>query len=193
MEHSIKRITIAVDLDGVLVEHVVPLLQRLNRTMNLCLQKHDITTWDYPIGDTNVEIEMKKAGRDKQFVRQLPPIKGAVTAMQTLSQKFDIIIATGRKVTPDSWSIDWLRKHNIPYKKFINTSSRGKILPDVKFLIDDEIRSIEEFIRNASLCKQAILFAQPWNQDTRKISDLIALKKVRTANDWQDVLALLFS
>lgn len=191
MEHSIRRITIAVDLDGVLVEHVVPLLQRLNRAMNLRLQKRDITAWDYPIGDTDVEVEMKKAGRDEQFVRQLPPVEGAVKAMQTLSQKFDIIIATSREISPDSWSIDWLREHNIPYNKFINTSSRGKTLLDVEFLIDDEIRFIEGFIRNAPSHKQAILFAQPWNQDTRNISDLIALEKVRIANDWQDVLALL--
>lgn len=185
------RTTLAVDMDGVLVEQVVPVLEKLNQEMGLNLQKSDITHWEYPFEGTNIKIEIERAEQSEEFVRQMPLMKGAVEAMQALIRKFDVIIATSREARTNSWSLDWLDKHGIPHKRLVNTCLQGKSLPDADLLIDDYIGNIEEFIRDGPERRQAILFAQPWNEDRRKISDLVASGRVKIANDWQSILATL--
>jgi 5'(3')-deoxyribonucleotidase len=186
----IKR-TIAVDMDGVIVEQVIPVLEKLKREMNVDLKKCDITDWEYPIKGTNIKIEIERAEREEEFVRQMLPMEDAMEAIKILSRKFDIVIATSRESSTDSWSRNWLKSQGIPYKKLVNTRSQGKALLSVDLLIDDYIGNIEDFIRNGTLTRQAILFAQPWNHDTRRINDLVASGRVRIAHSWKTVLAIL--
>lgn len=191
VEKAKKKITIAVDMDGVLVEQIVPILQKLKQETGIVLCKCDITDWEYPIDCTSIKAEIEKAEREEQFVRKMPPMKDAVEALQILSKEFEIVIATSRETCTDCWSRDWLKRHKITYKRFINTRSGGKALSNVDLLIDDYIGNMQEFIINGSPSRQAILFAQPWNQDIRTISDLIVSGRIKIAHSWQTVLALL--
>jgi 5'(3')-deoxyribonucleotidase len=184
-------IRIAVDMDGVLVEQVVPVLDKLKQEMGVNLCKCDITSWEYPIDGTNIKIEIEKAERKEDFVRQMPAIEGSTEALRVLSAHNEIVVATSREPCIDPWSREWLDKHDIPYKQFVNTRAKGKTLLDVDLLIDDYIGNIEEFIRNGSTNRQAILFAQPWNQDTRRIRNLLNSGSVRIAHSWHSVLAIL--
>jgi len=186
-----RKLTIAVDMDGVLVEQVVPVLQKLKQEAGVDLDKCDITDWEYPFKGTNIKVEIERAEQEEEFVRGMPPMKNAREVLRLLSKKFDLIIATGRDPLTDGWSRDWLNDHGIPYRRFINTHSEGKSLSGVDLLIDDYIGNIEEFIRKGPPDRQAILFAQPWNYDTGRISGLIASGRVRIAHSWQAVLALL--
>jgi len=188
---TVRVSTIAVDMDGVLVEQVIPVLEKLKQEMGVDLQKCDITDWEYPIKETNIKIEIERAELEEKFVRQMPPMEDAAEALQILSGKFNIVIATSRESSIDSWSRSWLDSHGIPYKELVNTRSQGKTLISVDLLIDDYIGNIEDFIRNGSLSRQAILFAQPWNHDTRRINDLVASGRVRIAHSWKTVLAIL--
>jgi 5'(3')-deoxyribonucleotidase len=185
------RTTVAVDMDGVLVEQVAPVLAKLKREMNVDLCKCDITDWQFPIKETNIKMEIEKAERDEQFVRTMPPIKGAIEGIQKLSGKFNIVIATSRESCTDSSSRAWLDNHSVPYGRFVNTRSEGKILNGTDILIDDYIENIRQFISNGTRNRQAILFAQPWNYDTTTIADLISSGKVRIAHSWQAILAML--
>jgi 5'(3')-deoxyribonucleotidase len=186
-----EKMTIAVDMDGVLVEQVVPVLAKLRQEMSVNLSKCDITDWEYPIGTTNIKAEIERAETDEKFVRQMQPIEGAVEAFRIISERFEIIIATSRDSCTDTWNHDWLKEHDVIHKGLINTRTDGKILPHVDLLIDDYIGNIEDFIRNGPLCRKAILFAQPWNKDISRISDLVKSGRVRIAHSWQTVLALL--
>ncbi len=183
--------TIALDMDGVLVEQVVPVLEKLKYEMDVDLKKCDITDWEYPFKGTNIKVEIERAEREEEFVRQMPPVEGASEALRILSERFNIIVATSREPCTDSWSRDWLDAHGMQYDRLVNTRSDGKALPRVDFLIDDYIGNIEEFIRNGPPGRQAILFAQPWNHNTKTIADLVAARKVRIAHSWQAVLATL--
>jgi 5'(3')-deoxyribonucleotidase len=185
--------TIAVDMDGVLVEQVAPVLQRIRQETGLALNKCDITEWEYPLEGTNIKTEIIRAERERGFVLQMPPMEYAREALQILSKKFDIVIATSRERCTDSWSQQWLDSHGVPYENFVNTGSQGKILANADIIIDDYIENIEAFIRKGPPDRQAILFAQPWNHDTRNIADLLRSGRVRVANSWQTVLALLAS
>jgi 5'(3')-deoxyribonucleotidase len=183
--------TIAVDMDGVLVEQVTPVLEKLKREIGVDLQKCDITDWEYPIKETNIKIEIERAEQEEEFVQKMPAMEDAIEAIQILSGKFNIVIATSRESSIDSWSRNWLDSHGIPHNELVNTRSQGKTLIGVDLLIDDYIGNIEDFIRNGNQSRQAILFAQPWNQDTRRIDDLIASGRVRIAHSWKGVLAIL--
>lgn len=185
------KFTVAIDMDGVLVDQVPPILTKLNQEMGVTLHKNDITDWEYPIGGTNIKVEIERAEREEDFVRQMPSIENAKEALGIMSDKFTIIIATSRENCTDQWSLDWLNSQGIHYSKLINTRSQGKILPGIDILIDDYIGNIEKFIRNGPQNRQAILFAQPWNQDTSSISDLITSGRVKIANSWQTILTLL--
>ncbi len=182
---------VAVDLDGVLVEQVIPVLQKIKDETNIELTKCMITDWEYPTGKTNIKIEIEKAEREEDFIRKMPPIEGAINGMNGLSNKFGIVIATSREPLTDDWSRNWLKDHNMRYEEFVNTRSSGKILEGINILIDDYIGNIDRFVRSGDQNRQAILFAQPWNQDTKKIADLLAEGKVKIAHSWSAVLALL--
>jgi 5'(3')-deoxyribonucleotidase len=190
---GMKKNTIAVDMDGVLVEQVVPVLQKLKKEKSIDLCKNDITEWEYPIGDTDIKSEIERAERDEEFVQEMPPVEGASEALKILSEKFDIVVATSRETCSDPWSYQWLAKHSITYDRFINTRSEGKVLQGINLLIDDYIGNIEKFTRNKPPDRRAILFAQPWNRNTEPINDLIEAGKVKIAHSWQSVLAVLGS
>lgn len=190
-QKSEHKSTIAVDMDGVLVEQVVPVLQKVKQEMGIELNKCDITEWEYAFEGTNIKTEIIRAEREREFILQMPPMEYAREALQILSKKFDVVIATSRERCTDSWSQEWLDKHGVPYQKFVNTGSQGKTLANADIIIDDYIENIEAFIRKGPPDRRAILFAQPWNHDTRNITDLLKSGKVRVANSWRTVLALL--
>lgn len=186
-----NKLIIAVDMDGVIVEQVQPVLQKLKKEISIDLTKSDIADWEYPFQGTNIKTEIIRAEREREFVLQMPPMDYAMEALRILSEKFNVVIATSRERCTDSWSKEWLNKHGVLYHSFVNTGSQGKILADADIIIDDYIENIQAFIGKGPQGRQAILFAQPWNHDTRTIADLLKSGKVRVANSWQTVLALL--
>lgn len=188
---SSNRVTIAVDLDGVLVEQVIPVLEKINRERGLHLIKASITDWEYPIDNTNIKIEIEKAEQEEEFIKKMPPMEDAKEALGILFNKFNIVIATSREPNTDPWSNEWLKSYDIKYEKLINTRSKGKVLNEADILIDDYIGNIRVFLENGSSRRQAILFAQPWNSDISLISDLISAGRVTIAHSWKTILAIL--
>jgi 5'(3')-deoxyribonucleotidase len=186
----LDKINIAVDMDGVLVEQVAPVLEKINCERGLRLIKADITDWEYPIDDTNIKIEIEKAEQEEGFVSQMPIMEGAKEALDILCKNFNIIIATSRESNTDPWSTKWLKSHGIKYKQLINTRSEGKVLTDADILIDDYIGNIKVFLENKPSSRQAILFAQPWNSDISSVSDFIAMGRIKIAHSWSSILAI---
>jgi len=186
-----RQIQVAVDMDGVLVEQVTPVLEKLRQEKKIEIQKSMVTDWEYPINETNIKIEIEKAEQQEEFVKKMPPIEGAIDGIRILSKKYKIVIATSRELITDGWSKNWLENNKICYEMFVNTRSAGKTLAGIDILIDDYIGNIEQFIKNGNENRRAILFAQPWNQDVRKIADLIEEGKVQIAHSWSAVLSLL--
>lgn len=186
-----RQIQVAVDMDGVLVEQVIPVLEKLKQEKTIEMNKGMITDWEYPIGSTNIKTEIEKAEQQEEFVKKMPAIEGAINGIGILSKKYKIVIATSRELITDGWSKNWLEANGIRYERFVNTRSAGKTLAGIDILIDDYIGNIEQFIRNGDENRRAILFAQPWNQDITKIADLIGEGKVQIAHSWSAALSLL--
>jgi len=182
---------VAIDVDGVLVEQVTPVLHKLNREMGLELNKCDITDWEYTFEETNIKAEIERAEREREFVQHMPAVEGALEALSLLSQKYHITIATSREEVTDPWTREWLGRNGVRYDRLVNTRKDGKLLPDADILIDDYVPNINTFLRNAPQGKEAVLFAQPWNHDTTSIADLLQSGRVRIAHSWNAILAML--
>jgi uncharacterized HAD superfamily protein len=117
-----RKATISIDVDGVLAEQVIPTLKRIKDKFGISLSKEQITSWEFPIGDSDIKTEIELAEMEEDFIKSMPPIDGCIEALMELSQEFNIIIATGRKPITDNWTKCWLEANKIKYDHFINTS-----------------------------------------------------------------------
>jgi 5'(3')-deoxyribonucleotidase len=183
-----QTIAIAIDVDGVLVEQVIPTLQRIKEKYGISLSKEQITSWEFPIGNSDIKTEIELAEMEEKFVKLMPPIEGCIEALSELSQEFNIIIATGRKPITDSWTKDWLNSNKVQFDHFINTRESGKSISEAQFLIDDYDKNIKEFIKSGDNSRKAILFNQPWNNDHHLLMPLLLAKRVYIAEGWNQVL-----
>ena len=154
-------ITIAVDVDGVLAEQVIPVLQRVKEKYGISLSKERITEWDYRIGGTDIKTEIELAEAEESFIKSMLPIEGCREALDILARSFYVVVATSRHPMTDSWTMEWLNASGIKHHRLVNTYAEGKSLPEVQILIDDYVGNIEEFITSGSNSRQAILFSQP--------------------------------
>lgn len=186
-----RTITIAVDVDGVLAEQVIPVLQRIREKYGISLSKEQITEWDYPIGDTDIKTEIELAEMEEDFVKSMLPIEGCREALNQLVRSFLVVVATSRPPVTDNWTREWLNANGIKYHRLINTHLEGKSLPEVQILIDDYEGNIQEFVTSGSDSRQAILFSQPWNTNHRSLTPFIAAKQVYIATGWSKVIDLI--
>jgi len=185
-------IAVAIDVDGVLAEQVIPVLQKIKEKYGIILTKEQITEWDYRIDNiTDIKTEIESAEMEEDFVKTMLPIEGCREALDILSQNFHIVIATNRHPLTDSWTREWLRTNRIKYHRIVNTHVEGKSLPEFQILIDDYVGNIEEFVTSGSDSRQAILFSQPWNTAHQSLMPFILTKRVYIATDWSKVVDLI--
>lgn len=184
---------IAIDVDGVLAEQVIPTLKIINGKYGIELSKEDITSWEFPIGNSDIKTEIELAEMEEDFVKSMPPIEGCIEAITELSQEYSIIIATGRKPITDSWTKCWLKENKIYYEHFVNTRDSEKSIPEAQLLIDDYDKNIEFFIKSGDNSRKAILYNQPWNTNHRLIEYHLLSEKVYIAKDWNSVLNIVHS
>lgn len=185
---SHKKATIAIDVDGVLTEQVIPTLQRIKEKYGISLSKEQITAWEFPIGNTDISKEIELAEEEEDFVKSMLPLEGCSEALAKLAQNFIIVVATSRNQRTDTWTKEWLVANGIKYHHFLNTRVVGKSLPGVQILVDDYEENIKEFITSGDDSRKAILFAQPWNTDHQSLMPLILDKQVYVAASWSNVV-----
>lgn len=181
-------LTIAVDVDGVLAEQVIPVLQRIKEKYGINLSKEQITEWEFPIGNTDIKTEIELAEREEDFVKSMLPLVGCSEALSELARTFQVVVATSRDPMTDSWTKEWLNANGITYHRFINTHSEGKSLPGVQILIDDYEKNIKEFVTSGSDSRQAVLFSQPWNVEHNPLLSFIESKQVYVVTCWSSVV-----
>lgn len=181
---------IAIDVDGVLANHVPHVLKRLQRKWGVIFQKSKVRLWNQPIPNTNttIDMEIESALNDPNYVLGMPIIPHAREGTKAiLGFGHTIIIATSRPPESDPYTIEWLIKKNIPFHHFINTRVCGKLILPADILIDDRLETACEFARLKGF---AILFLQPWN---KKVEHRIDLVKSRffCAEGWSKVVEII--
>lgn len=179
---------ILIDVDGVLADQVPPVLERFNADYGYEYKKEDIQKWDEEIGHTDIKTEIESALLKEDFIMKMKPILGAVQAINYLSRRNEIIIATNRDPSTDEYTKKWLEEQNIPFHAFVNTNERGKgkLVGDV--LVDDYDGNVRAFAESG---KTAILFSQPWNSNNPEIEEVIKQDNVYRGIDWSDVIRII--
>ena len=187
-----NKLNIGVDVDGVLGDQIPPILMKINKQYDLNLSKEDITLWDLPIKDTDIEQEIESALLTEDYIMDMQPMDGSKEAMSYLSKKHFVKIITSRPKETEDATLKWLRSH-FNFHEYLGTQKRDRTVSfvNVEILIDDNLPNIEKFSRSGG--KTGILFSQPWNQERNSIEDLISSGKVKCCNGWKEVMEAIKS
>ncbi|WP_080509806.1 5' nucleotidase, NT5C type [Haloarcula marismortui] len=183
---------IAVDVDGVLADHVSAVLSRLH-TEHECFDrtKQSMCHWDeeLPTLDTSLKTEIESAESDPRFVLNIEPVKGAAEATTILmneNHELGIVTARSKKIRPETR--EWLEANDIAYNpgELLFTEGRSKTVSNTDILIDDFPGHVSDFAKDG---KYAILFVQPWNKS--QVDTLTESPQVFSAEDWNEVVEII--
>jgi len=179
---------IAVDVDGVLADHVPHILRRVKEHWGATFDKSEVKLWDQPIPETetSIDAEIEAALDDPSYILTMPMVHLGLEGIKALlGFGHKIIIATSRPPDTDPYTLQWLCKKEIPYHGFLNTRKSGKTGLEADILIDDRLENARDFALGRGY---AILFSQPWNEERGQLFNLIKSGKLFCAESWPDVV-----
>lgn len=192
---SEARLTIGIDVDGVLADQISGVLPLIKARHGVSLMYADVTDWRLPIKDTDIAEEIVRAQSDRAYVLGMPAHDGARRVLTFLHKTHRLVVMTARQgEAATSWTAEWLDKNRLPYDEVASGREARKSEHRSDVLIDDYIGNIEEFLANTN--GVGVLVDQPWNRKRETldafaregrlyvVSDLFAL---RTA--WPDIAA----
>jgi 5'(3')-deoxyribonucleotidase len=158
---------IAVDLDGVLAEVMIPWCELYNDRYGQSLSVEDIRAWDvWKI----VKIQRDEFFRilDDAWMRweRIPATEEGVGEQVQLVREFGTVdVVTGRSARTVASAKEWLKAHFIPYDRFVRTESTlAKIRLSYDVFIDDS-PTLMQLVASKSIAL-GILYTRPWNRDT---------------------------
>jgi 5'(3')-deoxyribonucleotidase len=189
---SMKKLTIVVDVDGVLADQVTQVLDALNSKYGSHYVKADIRHWDepLPLAHTDIKTAIESSHNDPNVVTSMNTIQNAPEVMRELSKYCEIWIATNRTAIADKPTREWLRKCNIPYEPghYHNTSIEGKGVIQGDIIIDDYPKNVLAFTSKPD--RKGIILTQPWNESDESLIDN---ENIYRAKDWLDVWRIINS
>lgn len=155
---------LAVDIDGVLGDHVSHLISHLKSkgVLDDSFSKNDVNRWDSMIGGYGFKEIFEMHLFDRDFILGIPVIEGAVKAINELSRYYKIIIVTARPEFTRDATIEWLDLKGFRYDELLVGLGPDRVLLDVDILIDDNPHAIIGFVSRGGT---GIIFSQPWNLD----------------------------
>ncbi len=188
---------IAIDIDDVLADYALGFIEFSNAHWDTHL-----TIDDYDEHWANVwKVDMAEVRRradlihEKRLVKSLTHKSEALPVLEKLSQRFDLVVVTSRRVQNKEDTLAWLELHypmlstqNVTFSGFFDTINdtsihltKGNIISSVgaRYMIDDQ----PKHCLSAAECGiEALLFGNyKWNQ----LADLPA--NVTRVHDWQGV------
>jgi 5'-nucleotidase len=145
-EKKPSRITIAVDMDGVLADTESHFIKYYEKETGAKVDREAMlgVPESYAFPDkTAVQRYVHMAG----FFRTLPLIKGGVSAIKTLMEDFDVYIVSAAMEFPLSLYEKklWLEEHFpfISWKNIVFCGDKSIIKAD--YLIDDHLKNLDHF------------------------------------------------
>lgn len=180
------RLTIGLDIDGVIVDYVAVMLPLLSEVCNRPVSAQDIYTYD--ITDClNIDDEAAEYIWQQTLVTDLlinaPPVDGAVDGLLALDNH-EIWIITGRPSSLRDVTVSWLSLRNIRYDCIIFDRVINKMMVGPDFNV-----FVEDFLEGARVIAESgvftLLFNQPWNQSTT------LPKNCYRVYDWPAILKII--
>ena len=121
-----KRLVIGLDIDGVIIDYLRPILPFLCDYCGRTIRYEDIThpTLSKLLNideETSADIWNRILGTDP--IQNFPPIKGAVEGVAGLS-RHEIWLITGRETSMQDLTVSWLKNHGIKYDRIMFESEK---------------------------------------------------------------------
>jgi 5'(3')-deoxyribonucleotidase len=187
---------VGVDLDGVLANQVVGVLPRVEAEYGIALTYEEIVHWRLPIegrdATTDIATEIVAAQTDREYVLSMPVHAGARDMLEELRRKFRVVVLTARSGMALDWSVEWLRRNDLPFDELAGSAESEKSLHGSDALVDDYLGNIEEFLKNTS--GPAVLVDQPWNRGERDtLAEYVTSGRLAVVNELVDVPGALVS
>lgn len=168
---------VAVDVDGVLADHVRPLVADLESKTGFELRPEELATWDLPLpgAETDLLTAVTRRLGDPSYLRRAPVVDGATEGIERLRDRdHEVVVATHRPAHTHPTTREWLADNGVEYDEFVDDVPDDKGEIEVDVLVDDYHGNV----RNALDAGRAgLLFRQPWNRlyaaefDHRQIVD----------------------
>lgn len=151
---------ICVDMDEVMADTLSEHLRRYNETFDEALTPADLagrSLWDSTPAERRQQLRAFLDAED--FFEDLPLMPGAQDVLRSLSDRFEIYVATQAMTVPNSLGpkYRWLQRHFpfIPPQQYVFCGNKSILLAD--YLIDDLPRNLERFQGTG------LLFSAPHN------------------------------
>ena len=193
-KESLKKRTIAVDFDDVLIDFFPAMVEFFNLRENTSYKKEDLRTfyisqfWNWTPDETRKNIldfyEVEKSYDIKN-------VAGSVEGIKKLKENNDLIVITGRPSHTLDFMKGWLDEYfpdifkDIYFTNFFfgGEKSKSEICREVgaEVMIDDSISFIEDAAKHGI---QALLFNSPWNQGELP-------QNVTRVHSWNEIVAHL--
>lgn len=168
---------IAVDVDGVLADHLTPFVTDLEAETGFELRPEELDTWDLPLpgGETDLLTAVTRRLADPSYIRRAPVVDGAVEGVERLRERdHEVVVTTHRPAHTHSVTREWLADNDIPYDEYLDDVPENKGEVGADLLVDDYHGNVRDAI-DAGWA--GLLFRQPWNRlyaaefDHRQIVD----------------------
>lgn len=143
------RKRIAIDMDETICDSLERHIEWYNRDFGASLTKEDTTgTRIYHVIPDEHVAQVKQHPHHPDFFRDLRAFDGAIDAIKTLSEQYDIFIVTAAMEYPESFAAkyDWLKTH-VPFIDPLNFVFCGdKSIIHADYLIDDTPKHLDTFV-----------------------------------------------
>lgn len=186
----------AVDIDNVL-GHAEPEVQRI-------FQEVTGTLWPMGLYGSAGGLDTSQLERNliekifsrfhEESIPRLPLLPGAKQALAVIHRRYRIIIVTARRPYSRPQTLQWLKKHGIPFDALYHTEEKTGIPETITAAIDDHPYHIQGY---CALGMQVFVMDQPWNRGLEQ-ADVIRVKgwdallqwlHVRHVNQWPKTVA----
>jgi uncharacterized HAD superfamily protein len=141
-------------------------LPRVEAAYGVALTYDDIVDWQLPIiglkSSSNIAREIVAAQGERDYVLTMPMHAGAREMLETLRQRYRIVVLTARSGKAFQWSEEWLTINDLPFDAIAGSKEAMKSAHGVDALVDDYLGNAEDFLRNSR--GPVVLVDQPWNR-----------------------------
>lgn len=180
-------VRIAVDLDGVLADTIVPVCKILNERRGSKLSVDSFVQWNAweIVGITRDEF-FRTLDEAWFSWKDIPPIEENLNVkVGRLGEFGQVDIVTGRSPATVPHAKSWLEKYGIPFESFVraSNSTEGKARLNYDLYVDDNAELMA--LVASQLRGSGILYLQPWNKKTAPIPRVYRVQR------WDEIPAVI--
>ena len=175
-------LSIAVDLDGVLANTILPFCRIINQRHLTQFDPSSFTRWSaWEIAHIPKEEFFRTLDEAWYSWKSIPPTEDGIgEKVRRLHMLGRVDIVTGRSPDTVAPAQSWLRQHEVPFHSFVRTSGtmeKAELSYDV--FIDDSPELMKGIA--STLDKHGIVYTQPWNKSEPR------MPRIHRVESWDQI------